>query len=649
MAAKPVSASTPTLLELCQDEISLKPLADAVRLSCGCYYNTETAEALERYHLLCIQHEKFSFYYEVAERITMITRAVLQKETSSSEKELTPANVSTEIPEAAKSLYEKGKILFQKQFFKEAARAFLGATLHCPSYAEAQDSLDSALKFLPDPSSDPQISSLAFSTPCNSAPTTSRPRHTEPEPTPAASQDPPPAPTVNNIDKLNTGTIVHNNNTTYAPQTNYAPVTKVKDGRRVDKKVQNTYAPQTTYAPTHYNNTSYHINYAPVTMVKDGRRVDKKVQNTYALQTSLAPTQDNIFYHISGAPGSGVVPAAAEPPRNKPAAPVLPDYVKNAKTPEGKGKALIKAIDRKEKDMVDYLLEKGAKLDVEDEKHRTPLQTACEGNWPEVVQLLIDNGAKTDGEDARTSLITAAQEQYREVVKILVRSNTLFISQVKSRYNGHPVSGCEAFALAVRNGDSELVSFFIDEMKIDLQDPINYTESRNRGGDLIALQALLMGEYGLDIACEIQNLQLVQLLLDRGAKINKSLLVATEKGNLPILQLLCSKKEALHPSPSKPAFQYFTLTYENHESSYPIIDLTYADLALLKACKSGNLEFARLLITTTNLIKHYEVNVGYNKPVYMRLDQMAYQVSSVQDIKNLFLSSIRAGSYTPLS
>ncbi|MBS0649075.1 MAG: hypothetical protein JSS10_07640 [Verrucomicrobia bacterium] len=49
MATKPVSALNPSLLERCQDEISLKPLTEAVLLNCGCTYNEETAEALQKY------------------------------------------------------------------------------------------------------------------------------------------------------------------------------------------------------------------------------------------------------------------------------------------------------------------------------------------------------------------------------------------------------------------------------------------------------------------------------------------------------------------------------------------------------------------------------------------------------------------------
>ncbi|MBS0649074.1 MAG: ankyrin repeat domain-containing protein [Verrucomicrobia bacterium] len=558
----------------------------------------------------CIRHERVPQYYEIEERLSAIVQTILEHTIAFSGKELTPANVSTEIPEAAKSLYAKGKILFQKQFFKEAARAFLGATLHCPTYTEAQNSLASALKFLDDPSSGPQIFSSAIPMPGTSAPTSTKPPRTKPEPTPAAAvaslQTPAAAPAVYNIDELNTGTIVHNTTTTYAPRVNYAPVTQVTDARRVVDKSRHIYAPQTTYAPANYNNTSYHINYGAPSSSREG------------------------------------APAAIASPQNKPAAPVLPDYVKNAKTPEGRGKALIKAIDRKERDMVDYLLEKGAKLDVEDEKHRTPLQTACEGNWPEVVQLLIDNGAKTDGEDAPSSLIVAAKAKYRGVVKILLRHNTPFIWKGESwGYNhykrGYFKGGCGAFEIFVRDGDLEMVSFFLDEMKINLRVSLSPNE-----------YPMSMGEYALDVACEIQNSALVQALLDKGAKINKALLIVTDNRNLPILRLLCGKKKALHPFHSTGIYQHFLLTYRNQKSNHVVQSLMYAELALLKACERGDLEFVQLLITTTDLTKTLTIDDGCYGCFYLNLAEIAYQVGTTQDIKNLFPLSLRTRGLVPI-
>ncbi|MBS0649070.1 MAG: hypothetical protein JSS10_07615 [Verrucomicrobia bacterium] len=146
MAAKPISALNPSLSELCRDPISLKPLTDAVQLNCYCYYNEETVKALQLYGLSCIQHDRVPSLYGNEDRVSLIVRALLQEGTSSLGKELTSTNVSGEIPEAAKLLYEKGKTLFEKQCFTEAARAFLGATLHHQGYTEAKHSLELALK-----------------------------------------------------------------------------------------------------------------------------------------------------------------------------------------------------------------------------------------------------------------------------------------------------------------------------------------------------------------------------------------------------------------------------------------------------------------------------------------------------------------------
>ncbi|MBS0649072.1 MAG: hypothetical protein JSS10_07625 [Verrucomicrobia bacterium] len=609
MAAKPVSASTPTLLELCQDEISLKPLADAALLNCGCTYNEETAMALQKYQLPCIGHDRVPNYYDIEKRLRAIVHTILENTLSFSGKELIPTNVSTEIPEAAKSLYEKGKILFRKQLFTEAAIAFLGATLHYPSYTEAQNSFASALKFIPHPSSGPQIFSSDLPMPGTTSPSATKPPRTNPEPTPAAAavslQTPAPAP-VYHIDKLNTGTIVHNNTTTYAPRVKYAPVTQATDARRVVDKSQHIYAPQTTYAPANYNNTSYHITY--------------------------------------GAPSSsaGGAPAAAVPPQNKPAAPELPAYVRNAKTPEGRGKALIKAIDRKERDMVDLLLEHkdGIKLDVQDEKYRTPLQAACEGNLTEVLELLIENGAKTDGGDAINSLIAAAKAQHREVVKILARHNTPLFAGTLSEYPSYNYSPCEVFEAAARNGDIELITFFLEEMHVSLETVVRYYHARNNDAvNSVALIAVSLGESALDIACEIQSPSLVQLLLSKGAKVNKALLITTEKRNLPILKLLCSQKKALNCYAWESSS--CNLTLKDERRPYSIYKATYADLALIQACKRADMEFAQLLVNTTDLTKTFRIEASYQQYVYVSLGEIAFQASSKQAIKDLFPAAVR--------
>jgi len=620
MTSKPVSASITAFPDLCRDEISLKLLTDAVLLDCGCSYNTETAEALQSYQLPCLKHEQFVIGYRIEECLRAIVRAILQNETAFPVTQLTSDNVSDEIPEVAKSLCEKGKQLFLKQLFRESARAFLGATLHHPSYTEARSSLESALKFLPNPSSQPQLYSSALPTP-GSVPYTSTPsQEKKPKSKPAAaafSPKPAAAPPVN-IKQLNTGTIVHNNHSNYAPQVTYAPVTKTKDARTVvNDSSQYTYAPHTTYAPqTTYAPINYHF--------------------------SSSPT----YYGAPLPSGSTAAPAPAAPKQSSPATLELPDYVKNAKTPEGKGKALIKAIDRRERAMVDYLVEQKAQLDATDAKHRTPLQAACEGNWSDVLEFLIENGAKTNGEDAISALIAATKARYGEVVKILARNNTPLLSPSHNDYPNYSYTPCEVFEAAARNGDVELIAFFLDEMQLKLETTVHYAHSRNDDAlNSVSLIEVSMGENALDIACEIGNLPLVKLLLSKEAKVNKALYVATDKKNLPILRLLCSNKEALNCYSWESTS--CTLNLKDQPRSYNIYKVTYSGLALIKACERGDVEAAKLLAKITNLTQDFKIDAGYNRErggqdyLNVSLGEIAFQASSNPEIKALFPDAVR--------
>jgi hypothetical protein len=84
--------------------------------------------------------------------------------------------------------------------------------------------------------------------------------------------------------------------------------------------------------------------------------------------------------------------------------------------------ALIRASSRGHKKVVEVLVDKGARIDLQREDSVTALMAASENGEREVVELLVEKGASVDlqMEDGRTALMLASFEGQREVVEVLV-------------------------------------------------------------------------------------------------------------------------------------------------------------------------------------------------------------------------------------
>ena len=72
--------------------------------------------------------------------------------------------------------------------------------------------------------------------------------------------------------------------------------------------------------------------------------------------------------------------------------------------------------------IVQHLIEKGANIEVKDEDQKTPLHVACENGHLPVVQYLIEKGADIEAEDFRsqTPLHYASSRRKNDVVKYLI-------------------------------------------------------------------------------------------------------------------------------------------------------------------------------------------------------------------------------------
>ena len=64
--------------------------------------------------------------------------------------------------------------------------------------------------------------------------------------------------------------------------------------------------------------------------------------------------------------------------------------------------ALMKACETGRREVVDYLLSKGASVDVQDLRRRSPLHVACENGHVDIVKVLIEHKADLNVQDYYT-------------------------------------------------------------------------------------------------------------------------------------------------------------------------------------------------------------------------------------------------------
>ncbi|RYP49442.1 hypothetical protein DL768_004852 [Monosporascus sp. mg162] len=175
------------------------------------------------------------------------------------------------------------------------------------------------------------------------------------------------------------------------------------------------------------------------------------------------------------------------------------------------------------KKIVQLLLDSGADADVKDNNSRTLLWRAAENGHKEIVQLLLDGGAKIDvkDNDSRTPLWRAAENGHKEIVQLLLNRGANAGIDAKDNDSWPPL------LWAARNGHKEIVQLLLDS-GADANVKDNY------------------GQTPLSWAAEKGHKEIVQLLLDNDAKTDAKdnndsqtpLLRAAEKGHKEIVQLL---------------------------------------------------------------------------------------------------------------
>ena len=112
---------------------------------------------------------------------------------------------------------------------------------------------------------------------------------------------------------------------------------------------------------------------------------------------------------------------------------------------------LIHASERKQTEVVELIIEKGAKLNINDTYGETALMCAARDGHTEIVKLLLDNGADINIKSryGRTALIMAVRGGYKEIVKLLLDNKADL--NIKNYY------GKTALEIAERKGHQEIL------------------------------------------------------------------------------------------------------------------------------------------------------------------------------------------------
>jgi ankyrin repeat protein len=212
------------------------------------------------------------------------------------------------------------------------------------------------------------------------------------------------------------------------------------------------------------------------------------------------------------------------------------------------GTALHWAADAGQTETVEFLIEKGADVNVESEASESPLFYAARSGHADIVKLLLENGAYVSGTESgrgdKVPLVLAAGNGHLEAVKILVSHN--------ADINQKGMMECSALHNAVgrQPPNIELIRFLISK-GADVNTEAAY-ESRPLfravcNGDIELVNLLIdagaevnvtaNGSTHLNVSGINGDVKMTELLLTRGANVN----TPDKHRNTPLFIAYCRK------------------------------------------------------------------------------------------------------------
>ncbi|KAJ1322984.1 ankyrin repeat domain-containing protein 50 [Microdochium nivale] len=220
---------------------------------------------------------------------------------------------------------------------------------------------------------------------------------------------------------------------------------------------------------------------------------------------------------------------------------------------------------------VQLLLDNGADINAQGGYFGNALQAAVSSGNEELVQLLLDSGAKVrQGGDA---LRMASSRGYEKTVQLLLNNGA------------HLNAQSESLQIASSGGHEKIVQLLLDN-----------------GSDLNAQR----GAYGtaLEAACSKGYEKIVQLLLDSGAEVRQgsnALQMASSRGHEKIVQLLLDNGADVNTQSVSQGNALQAACFEGHEKLAQLLldsgaDVRQVDHALQMASFRGHEKVVQLLL-----------------------------------------------------
>ncbi|MFP3032786.1 MAG: ankyrin repeat domain-containing protein, partial [Wolbachia sp.] len=261
-------------------------------------------------------------------------------------------------------------------------------------------------------------------------------------------------------------------------------------------------------------------------------------------------------------------------------------------------------------DMVQFLLNRGANIEVQDKFAWTPILSAAQsGKW-DVIKLLISNGAKFNNEITHqgTPLHFAVQEGNLDMVRFLLDEGADIESQDKD--NKKPLH------LAVDANRLSVVKLLLDRgasvnvTDMNSQTPLGLATK----GNMIEILKKAELDQGLLINARNGNLDKVKDLIAQGANLetkdNTPLHNACSNGHLKVVEYLIEKGASLKAKNKDGKTPLDLAIQKGHKDIVQTIKQIQSDLneKLLSAVKNGDLNKIEDLVSQGTSLKMKDSN-----------------------------------------
>ncbi|KAJ6166893.1 hypothetical protein N7470_002340 [Penicillium chermesinum] len=215
--------------------------------------------------------------------------------------------------------------------------------------------------------------------------------------------------------------------------------------------------------------------------------------------------------------------------------------------------ALLVAAHCGKEDIVDLLIQCGARLKVTDGSGETALHLAASrGHW-EVIKLLVTEKSLIEIQNfkGRTALRVAADHGQPEAVQVLLENNALVNARAENQMT--------ALHAAAKRGDHEIVQLLI-----------------SHGADIEAKDGSMM--TALHYACEEGNMEVVRTLLDSRANLEapgrdrkNPLICAAQMGRTQVVEYLVKRKASTKSADDSGMSALHWASYNGHEDTVRLL------------------------------------------------------------------------------